>query len=227
MLTCASKPMTATLTQSPNRVLLKNISWQTYQSLVKDFEQQPAIRLTYDQGLLEIRMPLDPHETYKKLLGRLVEALTEKLGVEIRSLGSRTCDREDLARGLEPDQCYYIQNEQAVWNKEQIDLKQDPPPDLAIEIDITSSSINRLNIYGDLGVPEIWRYDGQSLTMYSLENKQYQPCSSSIAFPLLTPNDIDRFLVLKKTTKENALNPSISVMGEGKFSNGRVDSCNE
>ncbi|MEB3338700.1 MAG: Uma2 family endonuclease [Leptolyngbyaceae bacterium] len=158
--------MTATLIQSPDRVLLKNISWQTYQLLSKDFEQQPAMRLTYDRGLLEIRRPLDPQETCKKLLGRLVEALTEELGVEIRSLGSRTCDREDLARGLEPDQCYYIQNAPAVWNKAQIDLRQDPLPELAIEIDITSSSMNRLDIYADLGVPEVWRYDGRSLTIY-------------------------------------------------------------
>lgn len=197
--------MTATLIQSPDRVLLQNISWQTYQSLVKDFEQQPAMRLTYDQGILEIRMPLDPHESYKKLLGRLVEALTEELGVEVRSLGSRTCDREDLAQGLEPDQCYYIQNEPLVWDKEQIDLAVDPPPDLAIEVDISSSSINRLSIYADLGVPEIWRYDGQSLMMYRLENQQYQSCSHSAAFPLLAAADVERFLGLKKTTKENAL----------------------
>jgi Uma2 family endonuclease len=197
--------MTATLTQSPDRVLLKNISWQTYQSLVKDFEQQPAMRLTYDQGTLEIRMPLDPHESYKKLLGRLVEALTEELGIEIRSLGSRTCDREDLARGLEPDQCYYIQNEPLVWDKEQIALPIDPPPDLAIEIDISSSSVNRFNIYIDLGVPEVWRYDGEKLTMYRLENRQYKSYSHSIVFPQLAATDIERFVKLKKTTKENAL----------------------
>lgn len=197
--------MTATLIQSPDRVLLQNISWQTYQSLLKDFEQQPAMRLTYNQGMLEIKMPLDPHESYKKLLGRLVEALTEELGIEVRSLGSRTCDRQDLAQGLEPDQCYYIQNEQAVWDKEQINLEIDPPPDLAIEVDISSSSINRLNIYADLGVPEVWRYDGQSLMMYRLENQQYQSCSHSAAFPLLAATDVERFLELKKTTKENAL----------------------
>jgi Uma2 family endonuclease len=197
--------MTTTLTQSPDRVLFENISWQTYQSLVRDFEQQPAIRLTYDRGLLEIRMPLDPHETYKKLLGRLVEALTEELEIEIRSLGSRTCDREDLAKGLEPDQCYYIQNEQAVWNKEQIDLRQDPPPDLAIEIDITSSSMNRLSIYASLGIPEVWRYDGQALTMYRLDAGKYQSHPDSLAFPSLKASDLERFLALKKTSKENAL----------------------
>jgi Uma2 family endonuclease len=197
--------MTATLIQSPDRVLLENISWQTYQSLLKDFEQQPAMRLTYDQGKLEIKMPLDPHESYKKLLGRLVEALTEELGIEVRSLGSRTCDRKDLARGLEPDQCYYIQNEQAVWDKAQIDLAVDPPPDLAIEIDMSSSSLNRLSIYADLGVPEVWRYDGAALTIYRLEAQNYQPCDRSFAFPPLTTSDLERFLELKKTTRENAL----------------------
>jgi Uma2 family endonuclease len=158
--------MTATLIQSPDRVLLQNISWQMYQSLLKDFEQQPRMRLTYDRGLLEIMMPLAPRETYKKLLGRLIETLTEELEIEIRSLGSLTCDREDLARGLEPDQCYYIQNEATVRNCERIDLTQDPLPDLAIEVDITSSSIDQLAIYAALGVPEVCRYDGQLLTMY-------------------------------------------------------------
>lgn len=197
--------MTATLIQSPDRILLHDISWQTYQFLLRDFAQQPAMRLTYDRGELEIKMPLDPHETYKKLLGRLVEALTEELGIEIRSLGSRTCDREDLARGLEPDQCYYIQNEAAIWDKEQIDLTIDPPPDLAIEIDITSSSIDRLDIYANLGIPEIWRYDGRSLVIYNLRDKQYRVCDRSVAFPLLAASALERFLELKKTTKENAL----------------------
>jgi Uma2 family endonuclease len=189
--------MTATLIQSPDRVLLRNISWHTYQSLIRDFEAEPAIRLTYDRGTLEIRMPLDPHETYKKLLGRLIEAATEELDLEIRSLGSRTCDREDLARGLEPDQCYYIQNEALMRDVEQIDLAHFPPPDLAVEVDITSSSLDRLSIYADLGVPELWRYDGRSLTLYQLQNGQYLPCNHSIALPLLQASDITRFLDLR------------------------------
>lgn len=189
--------MTATLIQSPDRVILGNISWRTYQSLIRDFESEPAIRLTYDHGTLEIRMPLDPHETYKKLLGRLIETATEELDLEIRSLGSRTCDREDLARGLEPDQCYYIQNEALVRDIEQIDLAHFPPPDLAVEVDITSSSLDRLSIYADLGVPELWRYDGRSLTLYQLQDGQYLPCNRSIALPLLQASDITRFLELR------------------------------
>lgn len=187
--------MTATLIQSPDRrVILRNISWHTYQSLITDFESEPALRLTYDRGTLEIRMPLDPHETYKKLLGRLIEAATEELDLEIRSLGSRTCDREDLARGLEPDQCYYIQNEALVRDIEQIDLAHFPPPDLAIEVDITSSSLDRFSIYTDLGVPEIWLYDGRALTIYYLDTGEYKIRDRSIALPLLAASDITRFL---------------------------------
>jgi Uma2 family endonuclease len=194
--------MTATLIQSPDRVILPNISWQTYQSLIQDFEKEPAIRLTYNQGTLEIRMPLDPHETYKKLLGRLIEAATEELNIEIRSLGSRTCDREDLARGIEPDQCYYIQNEALVRGMEQIDSNQFPPPDLAIEIDITSSSINRMSIYAALGVPEVWRYNGQTLTMLILHNGEYVAQDNSKALPLLTAEAILNFLAQRNTMGE-------------------------
>jgi Uma2 family endonuclease len=197
--------MTATLIQSPDRVVLKNISWQTYQSLVTDFEREPAIRLTYDRGTLEIRMPLAPHETYKKILGRLIETATEELDLEIRSLGSLTCSREDLAKGLEPDQCYYIQNELMVRGIEQIDLTKLPPPDLAVEIDITSSSLDRFSIYAALKVPEIWRYDGQILTIYGLVGSEYIIRDSSIALPQLKTADILRFLSLSASIGENNL----------------------
>ena len=192
--------MTTTLIESANRFLLKNISWQTYEALLKDMESQPGIRLTYDRGKLEIMTPLDPHETYSKLIGRFVETLTEELNIEIRSLGSRTCKREDLARGLEPDECYHIQNESVVRHLAQIDLNQVPPPDLVIEIDITSSSINRLDLYAALGVPEVWRYDGSQLIIYQLQDGEYLVCASSPTFPQLTPSEIIRFLELRKTT---------------------------
>jgi Uma2 family endonuclease len=197
--------MTATLVQSPNLVLLHNISWQTYRSLISDFENSPAVRLTYDRGTLEIRMPLAPHENSKKLLGRLIEAATEELDLEVRSLGSLTCDREDLERGLEPDQCYYIQNEGLVRDITQIDLSKLPSPDLSVEIDITSSSLNRFSIYADLGVPEIWRFDGKKLTFYQLQNGAYETIERSIALPILTSADLEQFLNLQLTLGENKL----------------------
>lgn len=197
--------MSTTLIQSPDRVILRNISWQSYQSLVRDFESEPGLRLTYDDGTLEIRMPLDPHESFKKLLGRLIEAATEELDLEIRSLGSRTCDREDLSKGLEPDQCYYIQNEAQVRGVTQIDLGQFPSPDLAVEVDITSSSLNRFSIYAALEVPEVWRFDGESLTIYSLQAGEYRICDRSLALPILTAADVMRFLEQYSSIGENRL----------------------
>lgn len=197
--------MSTTLNKVANRVVLENISWQTYQDLLLDCAEQPGIRLTYDQGKLEIMTPLDPHESNSELIGRFVTAITEELNIEIRSLGSRTCQREDLARGLEPDKCFYIQNEAIVRSLEQIDLNEYPPPDLVIEIDITSSSINRLGIYIALGVPEIWRYDNGRLVILRLEDEEHKECDRSPSLPLLTPLEIMRFLELRKTMGETSL----------------------
>jgi Uma2 family endonuclease len=198
--------MTATLIQTPQvGVLLKNISWQTYESLVNELAEQAGIRLTYDRGNLEIMTPLDLHEGNNKILGRFVETVTEELNIEIRSLGSRTCKREDLARGLEPDQCYYIENERLVRNVKQIDLNEYPPPDLAIEIDITSSSINRMELYASLGVPELWRYDGSRLIFYQLEGQQYVEREVSPHFPFLSPSEIIGFLETQENMGETSM----------------------
>ena len=198
--------MTATLIPSQSSgILLKNISWKTYESLLNELTQQGKIRLTYDRGNLEIMTPSAPHEKSGELLGNFVEVLTDELNVDICSLGSLTCKRQDLARGLEPDKCYYIQNEDVVWNKEQIDLNEDPPPDLAIEIDITRSSIDRLELYASLGVPEVWRYDAKRLIIYQLEGNEYEESEVSPTFPFLLKSEMLRFWELKKTTEEKAL----------------------
>ena len=189
----------------PDRVIFQNISWLTYQSLVADLERSPTVRLTYDCGTLEIRMPLDPHESYKKLIGRLIEAATEEIGLEIRSLGSRTCNREDLISGLEPDQCYYVQNESVVRGIEQIDLNRLPPPDLAVEIDITSSSLDRFEIYKNLGVPEIWHYDGDRLTINLLASEGYCVAERSSALSPLQAEDFLPFLSPDGNAGENSL----------------------
>ena len=143
--------MTAVIIPPTNRVLLQGIHWKTYQALVQDLESQAGKRLTYDNGMLEIMMPLPPHEHYKRLLGRFVEVTTEEMGIEICSLGSCTWSREDLQKGLEPDECYYIQNELAVRGKRVIDLSVEPPPDLVIEVDIMSNSLNPISNLCSIG----------------------------------------------------------------------------
>ncbi|MEZ2230775.1 Uma2 family endonuclease [Microcoleus sp.] len=198
--------MTATFIQSQTSgVLLKNISWRTYESLVNELAEQRGIRLTYDRGTLEIMTPSAPHEGNKQILGRFVETVTEELNVEIRSLGSLTCRREDLERGLEPDQCYYIENEENIRSLNQINLNQDPPPDLVIEIDITSSSINRMELYASLGVPELWRYDGARLIFYQLEGQEYVEREVSPHFPFLSPSEIMGFVETQKDVGETSM----------------------
>ncbi|PSN12673.1 hypothetical protein C7293_19145 [filamentous cyanobacterium CCT1] len=196
--------MTSLLTAPRNQVVLQGVSWATYQGLIRDLESAPGKRLTYDQGTLEIMVPLPPHEGYKKLMGRLVEVTTEETETEIRSLGSTTWSREDLSKGLEPDQCYYIQHEQAVRGKDAIDLTVAPPPDLAIEVGNTSSSLNRMAIYAALGVPEVWRFDGISLTIYALSNGEYQAQATSTVLPLLQQKDVQRFLQTSQTMGETS-----------------------
>jgi Uma2 family endonuclease len=180
--------------QDNPKVTLQGITWQTYQSLVQDLESQPAKRLTYDNGMLEIFMPLPPHETYKRLLGRLVEIVTEELDIEIRSLSASTWSRKDLLKGVEADECYYIQHEAAVRGKMEIDLSMDPPPDLAIEIDISNPSLPRLPIYAALGVPEVWQFDGESFKILGLAATEYVPQRQSLSLPMVTVEVVQRFL---------------------------------
>ncbi|MEO0406564.1 MAG: Uma2 family endonuclease [Cyanobacteria bacterium P01_A01_bin.135] len=196
--------MTAAIAAPSRQVVLRGVSWGTYQALVRDLESEPGKRLTYDQEILEIMVPLPSHEGYKKLLGRMVEVTTEETETEIRSLGSTTWSREDLRKGLEADECYYIQNERAVRGQDAIDLGVDPPPDLAIEVDITSSSMERMGIYRALGVPEVWRFDGEVLRIYRLVAGDYREQDASEALPLLEKGEILRFLQMSGTMGETS-----------------------
>jgi Uma2 family endonuclease len=177
-----------------NRHLLDGMSWQFYQQFLAEIGDRP-IRLTYDRGRLEIMSPLRPHEGFKSILGRMVETITEELNVPVACCGSTTLQREELQRGLEPDECYYIEHEPLVRGMGNLDLSRDPPPDLAIEIDITSSSVNRQGIYAALGVPELWRFDGEELWFLHLQpDRTYQARETSRSFPFLRLADVVRFL---------------------------------
>jgi len=125
--------------QPGNQLLLKDITWPMFETLLTELGESRASRLSYSKGTLEIMVPLPEHEIGKVLIGNLVEALLEELGIEFWSLGSTTFKNENIAQGVEPDTCFYIQNEAAVRGKNRIDLETDPPPDLAIEIDLTTS----------------------------------------------------------------------------------------
>jgi Uma2 family endonuclease len=166
------------------RVVLRNVSWETYERLVEEVDN-PVTRLAYDHGFLEIMSPLEIHDRFKKLLGRLVEALTEELDMTCRSTGSTTWKQSRNKKGLEADQSYYLTSMPKVRGKREVDLSIDPPPDLAIEVENTSSAIDQLGIYADLGVPEVWRFDGKKLTIHTLQaNGRYEEQSKSRFFAL-------------------------------------------
>jgi Uma2 family endonuclease len=139
-------------------------------------------------------MPLTPHESFKRWLGRIVEILTEEMGCEIRSLSAQTWRRPDLAKGVEADECYYIQNESVIRGKMTLDLAIDPAPDLVIEVDMTSLSIPRLPIYAALAVPEVWRFDGVNIQVLTLGNGGYQVAAQSLAIPIVTAEILAEFL---------------------------------
>lgn len=163
------------------RVIVPHISWATYERLLTDLAHQSAIRLAYDQGTLEIMSPLPEHEDVNRTIALLVEVLAEERGVDIRDFGSTTFRRADLARGFEPDSCFYIQHEAQMRGKTNIDLTVDPPPDLVIEVDMTRGSLNKLPLYAQIGVPEVWRYDGERVRIHTLVAEDYVEVGSSRA----------------------------------------------
>ena len=185
--------MTSTLLGPPAEIIqLSGISWESYETLLEELSDR-RLHLTYNRGNLEIMAPSPEHEFRKKLLGRFVETLAEESEVQIYPLGSTTFKRPQLS-GAEPDECFYIDNIDAVRGKKRLDLREDPAPDLVVEIDVTSSSHNRLQVYGDLGVAEVWIYNGESLVIQRLHNGIYIPSQTSQFFPNLPILEIAEFL---------------------------------
>ncbi len=183
------------------KVLLSNVSWETYERLLEDHLDSSVPRFTYDRGMLEILSPSPEHEKLNRHIAQLVLAVTEEMDIEAQDLGSTTFRREDLERGFEPDSCFYIQNEEKIRGKDRIDLIVDPPPDLVIEVDITSPSVNKLPIYARLGVPEIWRYNGRDLKVLRLENDGYVEVSESITLSPLKSTTLSELVERSKSLR--------------------------
>jgi len=187
------------------RLRLSAIPWEKY--LVYSDSLGPRhVRVTYDRGEMEF-MTLSPkHEHRKKRLGRFVETMTEEMNIEIASFGSMTCRREDLERGLEADELYWIEHEAEVRDRDEIDFTIDPPPDLALEIEISRSTMDRLAIYAALGVAEVWRWDGETLTVMLLTGRgTYRAAQRSKAFPVLPLKEFTRFLTRTNVSETQLL----------------------
>ncbi|HAZ45685.1 MAG TPA: hypothetical protein DCZ55_14815 [Cyanobacteria bacterium UBA11371] len=198
MVTQASTP-TPQQVQANNKVVLNGVSWQTFKILMSEVGDNRAWRITYDRGVLEIRMPVLEHEVPKGLIEDFITAIADELEIELLKAGALTLEREDLTRAVEPDSCFYIQNESTVRGLEEINLPNNPPPDLVVESDNTNSSLNKLPIYASIGVAEIWRYRKQTLQVYRLVEGEYEQTNQSLAFPFLPIAEVPGFIEQSKT----------------------------
>jgi Uma2 family endonuclease len=193
------------LPSPPQRFVLQGVRWEVYQELRK-LPENDHVRMTFDEGVLEMMTPSAGHERWSDLIGQLISVWRLELAVDIVSCRSMTLIRKDLKKGLEPDNCYYIQHESQVRHKSVLDFAVDPPPDLAIEIDVSKNSAGKRKLYAAFGVPEVWRYDGQQIEVYALGPKQrYLPCVESICFPGIPLAEMARVLGRMSTERETAL----------------------
>ena len=196
--------MVTTSTPAEQRVVIQNITWQTFKAMLSEMGSDRGTRLAYAEGTVEIMSPLMPHENSNRLIEGFVVVLCEELGLEIKRSGSLTLTRDDLERGGEPDSSYYIQNESVVRDKEEINLATDPPPDLVLEVEYSRSKINKLELYAAMGIPEFWRYNGSILRLYRLESGKYVECSTTPTFAAISVTEIPRFITESRKVGEIA-----------------------
>ncbi len=178
------------------RVLLRNVSWETYERLLEEREERRTPRFFYDRGVLEIVSPSARHDRISRIVAWLVEELAAEASLDMDNVGSATFRREDLDRGFEPDECFYF-GDAARWvrGKDDVDLQGgDPPPDLVFEVDLTSSSLSKFPIYARIGVPEVWRYEGRRMAVFVLGGEGYAEAAESGVFPSLTGEVLSRFV---------------------------------
>lgn len=183
------------------RVVMRNVSWETYEGLLAANADNSSPRITYDHGTLEIMSPSIVHEKLKEIVAMVVELVADEWEVEFMKAGSTTFRRRDLKQGLEPDSCFYLHNVERVRDKEEIDLAVDPPPDLVIEIEFTSLAVNKLPIYARLGVPEFWLTDGRGVTILRLVAGEYEASEPSQVLSGLSAAVLSEFLDRSRTLK--------------------------
>jgi Uma2 family endonuclease len=193
-----------------DRVVLHNISWEQYEKLLEDLGDRPAARIAYDNGTLEIITTLPEHEYFKEIIGDAIKEIAEEIEADYESYGSTTWRKPIQMAGVEPDNCFYFQNEAAVRGRLDLDLNQgDPPPDLVLEIDITNKSLDRFPIYARLAVPELWCYDAGELKIYHLHNDKYVEAQSSLALPMLPIRELPELIKAHRAEGRRAIRRAI------------------
>lgn len=184
--------------------ILYGVSWDDYEELLAELESDYAVRIAYTEGELEIRSPLYRHDKHKEMITAMTRIMAKLSGYKLEAAGSTTLKRKEYRRGVEPDGCFYIQHAEQMIGKDELDLRFDPPPDLVVEVDITSMSTNQFRTYARLGVPEFWRYDGNVFRIYELIDGNYLQCQASPTFPFMTGDDLAFYLEKSKVEGQDA-----------------------
>lgn len=191
-------------------IVFYDVPWQTYISLLKA-RGEAHVRLTYYRGVLEIMTLSKLHEILSEVLGGFVKVIATEYGLEVQSVGSMTMHAEELRTGGEADKTFYVRHEQIVRERQEYDPAIDPPPDLAVEVDLSSSSSRRMLVFAELGIPEVWRYDGERLVFTSLgDDGSYHVIEQSLTFPGLSSADLQRFVGRQGTLGEIALDKELA-----------------
>lgn len=171
-------------------VTFHDVSWDEYEELLEQVGEAPGLRISYDNGSLCVMTISSEHEKYASFINSLTTAIKLRLRIDILAFGSATMRKRKRKKGNEPDACFYVQTASLIGNRIQLDFETDPPPDIAVEIDVHHDSRSKFPIYAALGVPELWRYDGQAMTIYHLskvgDEQQYVPGDTSAALPMLS-----------------------------------------
>lgn len=195
--------------QVGQRILLQGVSWEEFEAVLQELSDRGSVRVAYCDGFLEIMSPSPEHEYFKQTISIAIEDIAETLELNYESYGSTTWRRQAKQAGLEPDNCFYFQNEAKVRGKLQFDLNQDPLPDLALEIDITNQSLERFPIYARLGVPELWCYEAGMLKIYYLQDGAYIEVGQSMIFPQLEIGTLPELIESNRATGRLELRRSI------------------
>lgn len=185
-------------------MVLENVSWETYVALA-DERRGSVPRMTYNEGVLEMMSPKRKHENIGRLIGRMIEAYSEIKGIEILSVASVTVKRNDLKKGYEADESYYVTNIDQVLEKEELDFEVDPAPDLVVEVELTSSAIDKMELFAAMQVPEVWRHDGTAVQFYRWVDGHYDLIPASLELPGLEAALINRFLEQRLQAGETTL----------------------
>ncbi len=175
-------------------VIFHDATWEEYEDLLAQVGEAPGLRISYDDGILKVMTVSPEHENYTRFIENLVGIVRVRLRIRIRSFGSATMKQSKKRKGNEPDCCFYVQTAAALGNKINLDFAVDPPPDIAVEVDVHHDSLDKFSIYAALEVPEIWRFDGQKLSIHLWHEDRYIEAESSLALPMLTGSILTEYL---------------------------------